>query len=71
MPKRKRTLGSVRTALIAKAREAAIAAIRSYNDPSTQFKSETYIVLMIIAWTYLLHAYCSAPQFPRHMKSED
>jgi Protein of unknown function (DUF3644) len=57
MTRRIRTLGSVRATLIAKAREAAIAAIRSYNDPSTQFKSETYIVLMVIAWTYLLHAY--------------
>lgn len=57
MAKRIRSLGSVRTTLVKKAREAAIAAIRSYNDPATQFKSETYIVLMVIAWTYLLHAY--------------
>ncbi len=54
---RRRSVGSIRAQLIAKAREAAIAAIRSYNDPSTQFKSETFIVLMVIGWTYLLHAY--------------
>ena len=57
MSKRNRTVGSVRTELVGKAREAAIAAIRCYNDPATTFKSETFIVLMIIAWTYLLHAY--------------
>ncbi len=28
-----------------------------FNDPQVAFKSETFIVLMIIAWTYLLHAY--------------
>ncbi len=42
---------------MAKAKEAALAAISVYNDPNTRFKSETFIVLMVIAWTYLLHAY--------------
>lgn len=28
-----------------------------FNDPMTNFKSESFIVLMTIAWTYLLHAY--------------
>ncbi len=37
-----------------------MAAIRVYNDPTTRFKSETFIVLMVIAWTYLLHAYYRA-----------
>jgi hypothetical protein len=54
---RKRSIGSLRTELISKSREAALAAIRVFNDPQVQFKSETFIVLMIIAWTYLLHAY--------------
>ena len=40
-----------------KSREAALSAIRIYNDPQTCFKSESFIVLMVIAWTYLLHAY--------------
>jgi hypothetical protein len=40
-----------------KAREAALAAIRVFNDFLVTFKSETFIVLMVIAWTYLLHAY--------------
>ncbi|MBI3463555.1 MAG: DUF3644 domain-containing protein [Planctomycetes bacterium] len=37
--------------------EAALGAIRVFNDPLTKFKSQSYIVLMVIAWTYLLHAY--------------
>lgn len=40
-----------------KSREAALNAIRVFNDPQVTFKSETFIVLMMIAWTYLLHAY--------------
>jgi hypothetical protein len=55
--KRKRSIGSVRSELIAKSREAALSAIRVFNDPQVGFKSETFIVLMVIAWTYLLHAY--------------
>lgn len=43
-----------------KSREAALTAIRVFNDPQVHFKSETFIVLMVIAWTYLLHAYYRA-----------
>jgi hypothetical protein len=43
--------------LIKKSREAALAAVQIFNNPTITFKSESYIVLMIIAWTYLLHAY--------------
>jgi hypothetical protein len=57
MAKRKRSVGSLRAELIGKSREAALTAIRVFNDPQVGFKSETFIVLMIIAWTYLLHAY--------------
>lgn len=57
MPSRRRTIGSVRHELVAKSREAALNAIRVFNDPQVSFKSETFIVLMIIAWTYLLHAH--------------
>jgi hypothetical protein len=55
--KRKRSIGSLRTELISKSREAALSAIRIFNDPQVGFKSETFIVLMVIAWTYMLHAY--------------
>lgn len=54
---RTRSVGSVRAELVSKSREAALEAIRIYNDPQTCFKSESFIVLMMIAWTYLLHAY--------------
>jgi hypothetical protein len=42
---------------LAKSREAALSAVQIFNNPLTRFKSESFIVLMIIAWTYLLHAY--------------
>ena len=43
--------------LVSKAKEAALCAIKIYNDPLIRFKSESFTVLMMIAWTYLLHAY--------------
>jgi hypothetical protein len=57
MSRKKRKVGSLKRELITKSREAALTAIRVFNDPQVTFKSETYIVLMVIAWTYLLHAY--------------
>ena len=53
-----RTRGpSVHTELLAKSREAALNAVQTFNNPLTTFKTETFIVLMVIAWTYLLHAH--------------
>ena len=43
--------------LILKSRDAALFAVQIYNNPLTKFKSESFIVLFVIAWTYLLHAY--------------
>ncbi len=57
MATRKRTIGSVKSELISKSREAALSAIKVFNDPLISFKSEAFIVLMVIAWTYMLHAY--------------
>jgi len=57
MPKRKRSVSSVKNELVTKSKEAALSAIKIFNDPLISFKSETFIVLMVIAWTYLLHAY--------------
>jgi hypothetical protein len=53
----KRRIGSIKDELISKSKEAALSAVKIFNDPLIKFKSETFIVLMIIAWTYLLHAY--------------
>ena len=42
--------------LVLKAQQAATLAVDIYNRPATQFRSEGYIVLMVIAWTALFHA---------------
>jgi len=52
-----RKIYSEKIDLILKSREAALSAVQIYNNPFTAFKSESFIVLFIIAWTYLLHAY--------------
>ena len=57
MTVRKRSVGSVKGELVAKSRDAALSAIKIFNDPLISFKSEAFIVLMVIAWTYLLHAH--------------
>ncbi len=42
--------------LVLKSREAALLALDIYNRPATMFKSQGFIVMMIIAWTALFHA---------------
>ena len=37
--------------------DAALLAVEVYNKPRTTFRSQAYVVLMIIAWTRLFHAY--------------
>lgn len=54
---RVRRVGSVKEELLKKSRESALAAVQIFNNPNIHFKSEIYIVLMTIAWTYMLHAY--------------
>jgi len=57
MAKRKRRVHSIKDELLCKSREAALSAVQVFNNPNITFKSEVFIVLMHIAWTYLLHAY--------------
>ena len=57
MSKRIRLVGSIKSELLKKSREAALAAVQIFNNPNISFKSESYVVLMIIAWTYLFQAY--------------
>lgn len=57
MNQNKKKRSSIRKELITKSREAALAGVQIFNNPNITFKSESYIVLMIIAWTYLMHAY--------------
>ncbi len=54
---RNRKIGSIKNELIHKSKESMLSAIQIFNNPNIQFKSESFIVLAIIAWTYLLHAY--------------
>ena len=54
---RTRTIRSVKDELIKKSREAMLTAVQVYNNPQITFKSETFITLAVIAWTYLCHSY--------------
>ena len=38
-------------------RDSALLAVEIFNKPRASFRTQTYITLMIIAWTRLLHAY--------------
>lgn len=42
--------------LVVKARDSAILAIDIYNRPATSFRSQGFTVMMVIAWTSLLHS---------------
>lgn len=43
--------------LLSQSQDSALAGVQVFNSPLMRFKSESFIVLMNIAWTYLLHAY--------------
>jgi len=55
--KRNRRCYSLKEELLQKSRESVLSAVQIFNTPSLKFRAETYIVLMNIGWTYLLHAY--------------
>ena len=57
MAKRQRKLHSIKEELLTKSREAMLCAVQVFNNPNIVFKSESFIVLSNISWTYLLHAY--------------
>ncbi len=42
--------------VLAKARESALSAVRGYNDPLAGFRTEAFVVLMVIAWNSLFQA---------------
>jgi hypothetical protein len=52
-----RRIYSEKIDLITKARESMLAAVQIFNNPLIGFRTESFIVLSMIAWTYLLHAY--------------
>jgi len=43
--------------LLVKAQDSATQAVSTYNDPRSVFRTGNFTVLMVIAWTSLLHAY--------------
>lgn len=53
----KRKIFSEKLDLIHKSREGMLSAVQIYNNPLITFKTESFIVLSLIAWTYMLHAY--------------
>lgn len=57
MAKRIRKVWSVKEELLTKSREALLCSVQIFNNPNVVFKSESFIVLSNIAWTYLLHSY--------------
>ncbi|MFA5000733.1 MAG: DUF3644 domain-containing protein [Candidatus Paceibacterota bacterium] len=52
-----RKVGSIKNELLQKSRESMLSAVQIFNNPNINFKSESFIVLAIISWTYLLHAH--------------
>lgn len=69
MPKKK-IVGSIKLELLQKSREAMLSAVEIYNNPNIQFKSETFTVLAIIAWTYLYHAYYKSKNINYHYRTQ-
>ena len=42
---------------LAKSHDSALLAVETYNKPAVTFKTGAFVVLMVIAWTALFHAY--------------
>lgn len=55
-PGRSSTVPQVVLDHLAKAREACVAAVENYNKPGRGFRTRTYAILMVVAWTALFHA---------------
>lgn len=49
---------------------SAITAVETYNRPNKNFRIENYVVLMVIAWTKLFHAYFHATIGERYFYKE-
>ena len=46
--------------ILENSRDSVLTAVEIYNKPNTKFRIENYIVLMVIGWTKLFHAYFQA-----------
>ena len=51
-------------------RDSALLAVEVFNKPRASFRTQTYITLMIIAWTRLLHAYFLKNRGEKHYYKE-
>ena len=49
---------------------SAFTAVETYNRPRTGFRIENYIILMVIAWTKLFHAYFQTTMGERYFYKE-
>ena len=56
LPGNSSTLPQVVLDHLAKAREACVAAVENYNKPGRAFRTRTYTILMVVAWTALFRA---------------
>lgn len=57
--------------LLAKSRESALAAVRVYNDPIAGYRTETFVMLMIIAWNSLFQAVLERSQMDYYERNQD
>ena len=57
--------------LVVKARDSAVLAVDIYNRPIVAFRSQGYIVMMIIAWTALFHAIYESEKTDYFYKNKD
>lgn len=57
--------------LVAKARESALAGVRVYNDPLAGFRTETLILLMVIAWNSLFQAILERDSVDYYERGQD
>lgn len=63
--------GSQKYELLRKSREAALSAVQTFNNPQILFKSEIFVVISVISWTYLMHAYYKSKRIDIRYKTNE
>ncbi len=56
--------------ILENSRDSVLTAVEIYNKPNTRFRIENYIVLMVIGWTKLFHAYFQATMGEKYFYKE-
>lgn len=67
----KKELKDTSEQLLNKAIESAYLAVDIYNRPQTKFRTNGYVVMMIIAWTALLHSIFEENNIDYYYKNKD